>query len=153
MAHSIAVRLAAALAMATATLSPAFAGSAAAEAVGTCMADNTTGKDRKDLTRWVFIAMAAHPDIRDLGQVSSGAADESSRKIAALLTRLMTESCVNEIRQLVQSEGPESLRTAFEFLGKVAFQELTTNQDVGKSLQGFTQYMDRSKVERVFANR
>jgi len=131
---------------------PALAGPAA-EALSTCLGDNTTGKDRKDLARWTFLAMAAHPEIRDLANASSSASEEASRRVAALFTRLITEGCPKQIQQLVRSEGPESLRAAFEFLGKVAMQELMTNPDVSKSISQFQQYVDRSKLEPILAPR
>jgi hypothetical protein len=27
-----------------------------------CMADSSTGKDRKELARWIFVAMSSHPN-------------------------------------------------------------------------------------------
>jgi hypothetical protein len=127
--------------------------SPASDAVGLCLTDSTTGKDRKDLARWIFLAMAAHPEIKDLANASASASEESSRKVAALLTRLIAESCPVQIQQLVRAEGPDSLRTAFEFLGKVAIHELTTNEEVNKSIQQFQRYLDRSKLEAVLAPR
>src|SRR5579863_8064334 len=63
------------------------------DALRTCVTDNTSGKDRKDLAKWVFFAMAAHPEIKPYAQANvSAAADESSQKMAALVTRLLTDS-------------------------------------------------------------
>jgi hypothetical protein len=36
-----------------------------ADALSTCFADRTSGKDRKDLARWIFLAMAAHPEMKE----------------------------------------------------------------------------------------
>ena len=41
---------------------PGLALADSAADLSTCVADNTSGKQRKDLARWVFFAMAAHPD-------------------------------------------------------------------------------------------
>ena len=34
------------------------------EATKTCLSDNTSGKDRKLLAKWIFLAMAAHPEFK-----------------------------------------------------------------------------------------
>ena len=44
----------------------------AGDALGRCLADNTTGRGRKDLARWVFVSMAAHPEIRPLAALQAG---------------------------------------------------------------------------------
>lgn len=148
----IAARAAAALALAGGLATPALA-SPAVDAVSNCMTDNTTGKDRKDLTRWIFIAMATHPSLEDLSQVSMAAADESQRRVAELVTQLITVRCAEPVRALMQAEGSESLGKAFEALGRVAFMELTTNPAVAQSLQGYTRYLDRQRFEQAFAPR
>ena len=47
-------------------------------------------------------ALAAHPDIKVPASVSAAeAADESSRTMAGLVTRLVTEACVDETRAVI----------------------------------------------------
>ncbi len=147
-----AARAAAALALAGTLAAPALA-SPALDAVSTCMTDNTTGKDRKDLTRWIFIAMATHPSLEDLSQVSMAAAEESQRRVAEIVTQLVTVRCADQVRALMKAEGGESLGKAFEVLGRVAFMELTTNPAVAQSLQGYIRYLDRQRFEQAFAPR
>jgi hypothetical protein len=52
-----------------------------------------------------------------------------------------------------QSEGMEGFKIAFENLGRLAMQELMSNQDVNVSLGGFTRYIDKEKVERAIKAR
>jgi hypothetical protein len=125
---------------------------ASGDALASCLADNTTGKDRKDLARWIFLAMAAHPDIKELSKATSAVSEQSSRHMAALVSRLLTESCKDELKKLADDERRQSLRTAFEYLGKVAMQELMNNQDVNKAISEFEQYLDRAKFEAAFKN-
>src|SRR5579862_555193 len=91
------------------------------DALKTCVMDNTSGRDRKDLAKWVFFAMAAHPEIKQYADANARAgADESSQKMAALVTRLLTESCVNEVRAAMNTgQGSQTLRLAFETLGQL----------------------------------
>lgn len=45
----------------------------------------------------------------------------------------------------LKEEGSMAMETAFRLLGKVAMQELTTNQDVAASMAGFEKYLDQEK--------
>ena len=117
--------------------------------LGTCLADNTTGRDRKDLARWIFVGMAAHPEIRDLANASQEAADKSSRAMGALLTRLLAESCAKEAQAAARGGDSKAMKRAFEILGQIAMVELTSNADVAASLSGFERYLDRAKVAAV----
>jgi hypothetical protein len=127
---------------------PALAGPYA-NAASQCMADRTTGKDRKDLAKWIFIAMGAHPDIRNLSAASGTELDSSSRTVGALFSRLIAENCAGEFSALVANEGSESIGIAFEFLGKLAMRELMTDSEVSAALAGFEKYIDRPKVSSV----
>lgn len=57
------------IAFAVIITTPALAGPYT-DALGSCLADNTTGKDRKELARWIFVAMSAHPEMRDLSNTT-----------------------------------------------------------------------------------
>lgn len=119
------------------------------ESTQRCLADNTTGKERKELARWVFLGMSVHPEIRDLAAAPSGAAEQASQYVGKLITRLIVENCPREIGNLVKQAGPQSLQVAFQFLGQVAMQELMTDPNVSKVLSGFERYIDREKVTAV----
>jgi hypothetical protein len=127
---------------------PALAGPSG-DAAKSCFADSTNGKDRKALARWIFLGMAAHPEIRTLSRATSDDADQSSKAVGSLFTRLLTENCSGEVRAMVKNEGSESLRSAFEFLGALAMQELSTNPEVKTALMSFERFVDRSKVAAV----
>lgn len=117
-----------------------------ADAANTCFADNTSGKERKELARWIFLAIAAHPDLRELSSATREANDQSSRTVGKLVTRLVAESCAKEVQAVVKYENSESLRSTFQFLGKLAMQELLTNPDVNSAISGFEKYLDQAKI-------
>ena len=59
------------------------------EALRTCLMDSTSGKDRKDLVKWIFFAMAAHPELKQYAAAGTvTAADEGSRRMGALVSRV-----------------------------------------------------------------
>lgn len=115
-----------------------------------CLADNTTGKERKELARWIFVAMAAHPEMRDLSKVTPGTREGMNKAMGTLVTKLIAENCPKEAQLAVKHDGGESFRTAFELLGKLAMQELMTNPEVNTTIQGFQPYVDRKKLESTF---
>lgn len=131
---------------------PAIAGPAT-DALSACVSDSTTGKDRKDLAQWIFAAMATHPDIKPLSNVSEANRDELDRKLAKLATKLLTESCSREAKLASKTEGQASIEAAFAFLGKLAMQELTSNQAVNASFSSYAKYLDKAKFAAVFADK
>lgn len=121
-----------------------------ADTLGNCLADSTSGKDRKALATWVFLAMAAHPEIKQFASAAvPPASDDSARWMAALVTRLLTESCVNEAKAAMSTGGSTALPLAFQKLGQLAMQELMTDKSVQESMGLFERYLDQSKFAKL----
>lgn len=127
---------------------PALADSATND-LTTCLTDSTTGKDRKDLARWVFVAMAAHPNMKDVSNVTPEAREAASKGMAALVTRLLTEQCAAQARVLFGqgTSSSNALTTSFGALGQVAMQEIMTEPHVNAATEEFTKYLDLPKFE------
>jgi len=126
--------------------SSAIAGSATTS-LSSCMADNTTGKERKALARWVFIAMTAHPEMRDLSHTTVEARDQINQAMGTMVNKLLTESCAAQARTALKQEGSVALQTAFGVLGQLAMQELMSNSEVNASISGFEKYVDKKKLD------
>jgi hypothetical protein len=144
-----------ALALATA-VSFAFIAPAKAQtdSFANCLADNTTGKERKLLARWIFTAMAAHPEIKDLANVTPQASDEVSRELGALVTRLLAESCKEETKAVAaKGNAAVAMRTAFENLGRLAMAEIMSNPDVSAAIGKFEPYMDKAKLQAALSGK
>ncbi|MCD2515534.1 hypothetical protein LQ564_04330 [Massilia sp. G4R7] len=119
----------------------------ASNPLGECIKDNTTGKDRKLMARWMFMAMSAHPDIQGLSTVSEAARTETDKQVAALVSRLISVTCVGEVRALGKQERKARMEEAFGSLGEVAMLELMSNQNVASSVNNYTQFLDFSKLK------
>ena len=119
------------------------------DALGKCLSDSTTGKDRKDLATWVFVAMSAHPEIGPIAKASPEAIESAQRAAGTIFTRLIADACPSEMRAVVKSDGAQGLKVSFEFLGGMAMQELMSNAQVSSAFSGFERYVDKSKVEPV----
>jgi hypothetical protein len=121
------------------------------DALGACLKDNTSGKDRKELARWMFIAMSAHPEIRALTTATEATRTEADQRMAALVTRLLTENCPAQMRAAIEKGSNQGMVDAFKSLGEVAMMELMSNPDVSASIGGYTQFIDKKKFDAVFA--
>lgn len=147
--HSILKPLALAAVLSASLFSTPASAASLVENASTCLADSTSGKDRKDLARWIFLAMASHPEIKSLSAATPEVADQASRAAGALFTRLLTENCATEIRALVKAEGTGAMKKAFEFLGQLAMQELMSNREVAGNLTAFERYVDVPKITQA----
>jgi hypothetical protein len=134
------------------TTSSAVAGPAA-DSLGVCLSDSTTGKERKDLARWVYIGMSAHPDIQGLSIINDSQREGSDRVIASLVTRLLTENCRAQAKLALEKEGAASFEAAFSSLGRVAMRELMSNQRVNAAFENYAKYLDVNKVASILSNR
>jgi hypothetical protein len=124
----------------------------AGQALTGCLADNTSGKDRKDLARWVFFAMAAHPEIKPYVSSAATAAEASTdRAVADLFTRLLAENCTKQVLAAVQGGDRQAVVLAFQTLGQLAMQELMSNPDVSASTMRFQKQIDDSKLKKALS--
>lgn len=118
------------------------------QALGTCFIDSMTGKERKDLVKWIFLSMATHPELQSFSNISSDDKTMSDKTMGALITRLFAEDCPAETKA-AQQVDPLAINKAFELVGKVAMQELMTNQDVMRSLTNYVNYTDQKRIQDV----
>lgn len=121
-----------------------------ADALGRCLLDNTSGKDRKDLARWIYVAMSVHPELGSVAKARPQDIESAQRTMGALFTRLLADQCPAQVKAVAETEGGEGMKIAFEYLGKMAMQELMSNQDVSSTLSGFQRYIDKVKFEKTF---
>jgi hypothetical protein len=147
------MRKLASLFLSLAILAPSAAmASPASDALGNCLRDNTSGKERKDLARWIWVSMSTHPDIRSMAAISEPVRIDTNKQMGELVTRLLTVNCAAQTRAAGQ-EGPQSVMASFKSLGEVAMLELTSNPSVGESITAYIQFVDRKKVEEVLGSK
>ena len=119
-----------------------------------CLADNTSGRERKELARWVFFAIAAHPEIKQYAAGSvPQATDEANRVIGKLVTRLLTESCSKQTQDAIKQGGSRAIQIAFQALGQLAMQEIMSSADVMAAMSSFEKHLDRSKFNDAFGKK
>ena len=137
-----------------ALLAPAAAlAGPATDALSACLADNTTGKERKELVKWIFVSLAAHPELRDLAVATPATRERVNKGTGIMLTRLITENCPEQARRAYQHEGSQSFEAAFGVLGRLAMQELMTHPDVSTAISGFGKYIDQQKLQATLGRK
>jgi hypothetical protein len=119
------------------------------EAAKRCLGDNTTGKDRKELAKWIFMMLGAHPEISTVVTISPDLKEKSNQAAGLLFSTLIAEKCNVEIRELIAESGNSAIEVPFRFLGELATKELMTDPNVTASMTGFTRYIDQDKLNKA----
>jgi hypothetical protein len=124
------------------------------DTLSSCLADNTSAKNRRDLARWLFFAMAAHPEIKQyVNAAALEASEEAHKNAAATFTRLVTESRAQQTQAAFKAGGTKALEVPFRTLGQLAMQELMSNREVSASMSAFDKYIDRDKLNQVLGGK
>jgi hypothetical protein len=119
------------------------------DALSKCLADSTTGKDRRALAQWLFVSMGAHPDMKLIARIPDQVAEDSTVEAGRLFSRLLGDACPNETKAAVRVMGPLAIQGAFTVLGQLAMQELMTNKDVALGMAKMEKNLDRAKLDPV----
>lgn len=122
----------------------------ASQQLGICMVDTLNGKERKQLAKWIFLSMGAHPDIKRNLNATSDEILKSNQYVGKLVTRLLTEDCPKELFAASQSD-PLAVQKAFEAVGQSAMQELMSNQATMNALTQYSQFTDEQKIMRILS--
>lgn len=127
---------AAALAVATLSSAPAWAGIYADDATR-CLAKSMTEADQIALVKWIFVAMAQHPSLKDYSSVTPAQRAQSDKDMSTLVTKLLMQTCRKESVDAIKYEGASFLEKSFGALGEIAVGGLMTNPDVAKGLSSW----------------
>ncbi len=120
------------------------------EVFGGCLIDNLNGKERKNLAKWIFFAIAAHPEIKSYSKITSNDVTDSDKYVGSLITRLLTENCQNEMKAANKAD-PQAIEKAFRLVGEVAMQELMTDKDVTATITSYINYTDQEKINKTLS--
>ena len=76
--------------------------------------------------------------------------DDSDKFVGKLITRMLTVDCPNEL-MLANKSDPLAINKAFELVGRVAMQELMSNQDTMQALTNYAKYTDQEKINALLS--
>ena len=111
-----------------------------------CFSDSTTGKDRKNLAKWLFTLMALHPEVSTISTISMKDREEVEKTVGLLFNRLFTE-CKGEVKASFEAGDTSSAKAGFEYLGRLAMQELMADGNVNNGYSGVNKYIDFNNLK------
>ncbi len=130
------------------TLSPLVISGEFTDDLSDCLVSSTTEEDKLSLVRWMFAAMALHPAVADMAEVSLSARERSNREMAELLVELLRDRCYSETQSALQNEGALALQTSFSVLGQVAATNLFADPKVSAGLASIETYINAEDLMR-----
>ncbi|MFT4253385.1 MAG: hypothetical protein QM608_12955 [Caulobacter sp.] len=120
-----------------------------ADAMGKCLVDSTSPKDREALVLWIFSAMSSHPSVSAYAKITPEQRAAMSKQTAALMQRLIVVDCRKEAAQALREDGSDAIEQAFEVLGGTAMEGLMSDPKVAASLSELQSYMDEKPFEEL----
>jgi hypothetical protein len=141
------------LALGLAVLAPAARAGEAGEALSKCLIDSATLEDRRALVRWIFSAIAAHPDLDGLTAIDAGRRDQLEHGAAAVFERLVAQDCTAQSREAIVQEGTEGFSAAFKTLGELAMGGVVTDSQVQAGIGRLTEYIDEQRILKAMLSK
>lgn len=135
------------LALALLTLSPLASSGEYTDKLSDCLLTATTEEDKLSLVKWMFTAMALHPAVEEIADVSLSAREQANREMAELIVELLSRRCFSETRLALQNEGSLALETSFSVLGQVAATNLFSDPSVAAGLASLETYISAEDLE------
>jgi hypothetical protein len=120
-----------------------------ADEMGRCLVKATTAEDRGTFMRWLFASMALHPQVASMAAVSAEQRDDLNKRTAALIQRLLTESCRAETQRAVKNEGAATIQTAFQSFEQAAVGDLFSDPHVAAGMKDLMKYVDQEKIKNL----
>lgn len=117
-----------------------------------CLVTKTSKDDKELLMTWMFAAVAAHPKVKALSNLSEEKAEELSKSVADLFVTLLTDRCKAEAQQAVAYEGTNTFGESGKVLGQVAMQGLMADPSVAEYISGLDKYIDAQAVQKAFSS-
>lgn len=119
-----------------------------ADDLSDCLLNSTTEEDKLSLVRWMFTAMALHPGVADVADVSLSTREKANREMAELLVDLLSIRCFSETQLALQNEGTVALQASFNALGQIAATNLFSDPNVAAGLASLETYISAEDLQR-----
>lgn len=130
-------------------LAPAATAGTYTDQLGTCLTQKASQDDQTQLMRWMFAAMALHPAIQSMANVSAEQRAEIDQTMGNLFVRLLTVDCRAESVAAIKNEGPGAISMGFQTLGQMAGGGLMTAPEVAAGMSGVQSHIDAAKLEEL----
>jgi hypothetical protein len=114
-----------------------------------CLVKAASPEDRVVFIKWLFAAIALHPDVASMATIAPQQRDEFNKRAGALFQRLLTESCRSETQQAIRYEGPAIVQYAFQVFGQAAAGDLFSSPRVAEGMKDLSKYIDQEKIKAL----
>jgi len=122
-----------------------------ADDMAKCLVKSASATDRTIFLKWLFAAIALHPEVAPMVTISVEQRDEIDKNTGVLFMRLLTESCRSETKQAIRYEGPATIQYAFQIFGQAAAGDLLANSRVSEGMRGLARYLDETKFKAMMS--
>ncbi|QIL21082.1 hypothetical protein [Thermomonas sp. HDW16] len=119
------------------------------EKLSKCLTSSITPEDQTALVRWIFGAVANHPDVADIANLTPAKWDEISKNGAFVFEKLIADKCASESRSAIINDGMAGYKSAFETLGSTAVGGLMTDPAVAKAMEDLQKYLSEEKLMKA----
>jgi len=114
-----------------------------------CLVNSADAADRRILVRWIFAAVASHPDVSDMTRLTPNLLASVSKDAGGVFQKLIAVKCANESREAIINEGATAFKGAFETLGSVAGQGLMSDPSVAKAMAELGKNIDETAIMKA----
>jgi hypothetical protein len=142
------IRFCAVVLLSIASAAPALAGPYGDD-LAKCLVKSSSEADQLALMKWIFVALAQHPAVHPLSNISDSESTDDNAKAAALFERLLTKDCRTETVAALKYEGISSIESSFSTLGQIAVGGLMKDPAVQKQLGRLSDSVDTGKINEV----
>jgi hypothetical protein len=118
-----------------------------ADDLAKCMVRASTPADRAEFVRFLFSAMAQHPDVASMANIPRRQMEATVKASGELIQRLLLQSCRSETQQAIHYEGMEAVFSSYQFYGQSMAAELFGNPIVAAKMRDLSNYLDADKFK------
>jgi hypothetical protein len=116
-----------------------------ADDLSKCMVRTSNPADRAEFVKFLFSAMAQHPDVSSMANIPPAQMEATLKATGELIQRLLLQSCRTEAQQAIRYEGMQAVFSSFQFYGQAMAAELFGNPIVAAKMKDLNKYLDADK--------
>ncbi|WP_202842796.1 hypothetical protein [Luteimonas saliphila] len=116
-----------------------------------CVVASADADDKRTLVQWMFSAIALHPDLEGMAQVSQVQRDAANKAMGALMERLLTVDCATQAKQAFrEGSGDVAFQRAFGRVGEMAGEGLFVDPRVSAEAAALIRHVDMNRMVELF---
>ena len=115
-----------------------------------CVVAAAGAEDRRVLAQWMFSALALHPDLAGMANVSDAQREAASMRMGAMLVRLLTVDCAEQASRALRAGSAEmAFHRAFVRVGELAGEGLFNHPGVAAAGDQVVEHVDIQRIAEL----